>query len=103
MRKVTHYSDDVYPCCLLAERALSAAIGDRDIGDPDVSCALAGEVWRAPADAHAGMAVTSIPTIAVGRAVFRGTPPSPVLKAVIDRLDQDVDAASRPRRSIAGE
>lgn len=95
---------------------------DRDIGDSDVLRELAGEAGLDPAEASAAlasgayadrhreaqrharedMAITSVPTIVVGREVFRGTPPSPVLKAAIDRLDRDV-AASRPTHSIAGE
>lgn len=80
---------------------------DQDIGEPEVLIGLAAEVGLDPDEArqalesgtyaqrhqealrHASedMQITSVPTIAVGKQVFRGTPPLDVLKQAIDQLD----------------
>lgn len=80
---------------------------DRDIGSPEVLIELAEDAGMDPGEArqamestayaerhrealrHArdDMAITSVPTIVVGKQVFRGTPPADELLQAIDRLE----------------
>ncbi|MGQ2903842.1 MAG: DsbA family oxidoreductase [Neoaquamicrobium sediminum] len=80
---------------------------DRDIGSPEVLIELAANAGMDPGEArlalestayaerhrealrHArdDMAITSVPTIVVGKQVFRGTPPAHELLQAIDRLE----------------
>ncbi|MGB6102299.1 MAG: DsbA family oxidoreductase [Pusillimonas sp.] len=82
---------------------------DRDIGKPEVLIELAAEIGLDPdaaryalengtyaqrhreAQRHAreDMQITSVPTIVVGKQVFRGTPPLDELKRAIDQLERE--------------
>ena len=79
---------------------------DRDIGDPDVLIELAADAGldreetrqaldsgafterhrRALRHAREDMAITAVPTIVVGKHVFRGTPPLKALQSALDQL-----------------
>lgn len=80
---------------------------DRDIGDPEILIELAADSGLDPNKArqalesgiyaerhrealrHAqDMAITSVPTIVVGKRVFRGTPPLDELRRAIDQLER---------------
>lgn len=82
---------------------------DRDIGQPEVLVELAAEVGLDPDEArkalengtyvqryheaqrHAleDMQITSVPTIVVGKQIFRGTPTVDALRQAIDRIETD--------------
>lgn len=82
---------------------------DRDIGDPERLIELAAEAGLDPDEArqalesgayaerhreaqrHAreDMEITSVPTIVVGKRVFRGTPPLDELRQAIDQLESE--------------
>ncbi|MGV8892148.1 MAG: DsbA family oxidoreductase [Sulfuriferula multivorans] len=85
---------------------------DRDIGDPELLIEIAAEVGFDPdkarqalesgvyaerhreAQRHAreDMKITSVPTIVVGKRVFRGTPTLDELRQAIDQLESEADA-----------
>jgi predicted DsbA family dithiol-disulfide isomerase len=85
---------------------------DRDIGDPELLIEIAAEVGFDPdkarqalesgayaerhreAQRHAreDMEITSVPTIVVGKRVFRGTPILDELRQAIDQLESEADA-----------
>lgn len=87
---------------------------DRDIGDPEILIALAADVGLDSNEArqalesgayaerhrealdHAcdDMAITSVPTIVVGKQVFRGTPSLEALRQAIDQLERDASNES---------
>jgi predicted DsbA family dithiol-disulfide isomerase len=88
---------------------------NQDIGEPEVLIGLAAEVGLDPDEArkalesgtyaqrhqealrHAreDMQITSVPTIAVGERVFRGTPPLEALKQAIEQLEGE------PKRDLS--
>lgn len=93
---------------------------DRDIGDPKVLLQIAAEAGLDPdtarqalesgayaehhreAQRHAreNMGITSVPSIVVGKQIFRGTPPLKELRQAIDRLESAADShpsCSSPR------
>ncbi|MDR0216965.1 MAG: DsbA family oxidoreductase [Comamonas sp.] len=89
---------------------------DRDIGQPEVLIELAAEIGIDPDEArhalengtyaqrhheaqrHAreDMQITSVPTIVVGKQVFRGTPPLDELKRAIDQLEREQNGEPSP-------
>ncbi len=96
---------------------------DRDIGDPDVLVELAADAGIDPHKArqaleigtyserhrealhHArgDMAITSVPTIVVGRRLFRGTPSPQELKEAIDQLERQAGNDGCSHQNIIGE
>lgn len=82
---------------------------DRDIGNPEVLIEIAADAGLDPNEAkqalkrgtyserhrealrHAreDMAITSVPTIVVGKQVFRGTPPPDALRQAIEQLESE--------------
>ncbi len=96
---------------------------DRDIGDPEILIQLAADAGLDPGEArealesgvyaephrealrHAreDMAITSVPTIVVGKRIFRGTPSSQELKEAIDQLEREAGKDSRSHHNITGE
>lgn len=96
---------------------------DRDIGDPEILVELAADAGLHPgvarhalesgtyADRHRealrhareDMAITSVPTIVVGKHVFRGTPPSQQLKEAIDQLEREGSNDRIAHHNIIGE
>lgn len=91
---------------------------DRDIGKRDVLIALAADAGldadaarralddgtytqrhrQALRHAREEMAITAVPTIVIGRQVFRGTPPPGQLKQAIDQLLLETPAALAEQR-----
>lgn len=89
---------------------------DRDIGKPEVLIELAAEIGLDPdaarhalengtyaqrhreAQRHAreDMQITSVPTIVVGKQVFRGTPPPDELKRAIEQLEREQNGEPSP-------
>lgn len=89
---------------------------DRDIGDPEILIELAAEIGLDPDEArhalengtytqrhreaqrHAreDMQITSVPTIVVGKQVFRGTPSLDQLKRAIDQLGNEPNGDLSP-------
>ena len=89
---------------------------NRDIGNPDVLVALAVDAGldvnearqalesgayierhrEALRHAHADMAITSVPTIVVGKQIFRGTPPLDALRQAINQLERDAGHENTP-------
>ncbi|MCV2219516.1 DsbA family oxidoreductase [Thauera sp. Sel9] len=89
---------------------------DRDIGEPEILIELAAEIGLDPDEArhalengtyaqrhreaqrHAReeMQITSVPTIVVGKQVFRGTPPLDELKRAIDQLGNEPNGDPSP-------
>ncbi|OZA30043.1 MAG: thioredoxin [Hydrogenophilales bacterium 17-61-9] len=89
---------------------------DRDIGSPEVLMKLAADVGLDPDEArqalergtyaerhrdalrHAreDMAITSVPTIVVGKHIFRGTPPMDALWRAINEIENGVGDENRP-------
>ncbi|MBA5776007.1 DsbA family oxidoreductase [Stappia sp. F7233] len=96
---------------------------DRDIGDDEVLISLASEAGldrnearsaledstyaerhrEALRHAREEMAITCVPTIVVGKQVFRGTPSLHELEAALDRLDGATSPESPPNQNITGD
>ncbi|HMM72004.1 MAG TPA: DsbA family oxidoreductase [Rhodocyclaceae bacterium] len=103
-------------------RVLRAFFQDgEDIGNPERLVEIAAEVGLDPdkarqalesgtyvqrhceAQRHAreDMQITSVPTIVVGKQVFRGTPPLDELKRAIDQLEREEKGALSPASPLA--
>lgn len=96
---------------------------DRDIGDQEVLIELAADAGLDSGEARQAiesgtytdrhrealhrarkdMSITSIPTLAVGERIFRGTPVPQEVKKAIDQLERDAGNDGRPHHHITGE
>lgn len=103
-------------------RVLRAFFQDgEDIGNPERLVEIAAEVgldpdkarqalesgtyvqrhYEAQRHAREDMQITSVPTIVVGKQVFRGTPPLDELKRAIDQLEREEKGAPSPASPLA--